>query len=110
MVSLKEYKHENEYICKQCNYKTESFGNFDKHLKTKSHLGTKIYKKYKCDKCDFVTTKTTDYEIHCLHNHTTLEEQKVKFNFFCEKCHFGTMSETSYEKHLGTQKHERKNY
>ena len=63
------------FICITCDYKTSCKGNYDKHLLTATHLGSKKLQK------------------------TTTSK------FFCETCNFHSIYKGNYDKHLTTSKH-----
>jgi len=59
-----------KYFCDKCNYGTNTKFNFERHLKSNSHLGLPKQKicrelvRYDCDLCDFHTKYKGDWEDH----------------------------------------------
>jgi uncharacterized C2H2 Zn-finger protein len=73
-----------------------------------SNVVKKVEKKYFCEKCDYITSKKTDYIKHCMtakHNWMANVSQKVANVFFCETCDYSTSKKTDYSKHCLTAKH-----
>jgi hypothetical protein len=108
---METYNH----FCEKCNYGTDNKYVFAKHLETILHkTGEKKRKpkkdKYKCDKCDYETTKTNNFKNHMLNNHSTKEERQKEFKYYCELCDFGVFTKVSYNAHLESTKHKRQTY
>ena len=104
-----------EYICKKCNYTTKILASYKKHLETSLHKTGKRKQRsdkktdiYKCDKCDFETTNESNYKLHRLNNHSSIEERKKEFKYYCAKCDFGCFAEICYTRHIDTKKHKNK--
>ena len=101
----------NKFFCEKCNYGTDNKYVFAKHLETIFHkTGEKKRKSnkviYKCEKCDYETTKNNNYKNHLLNNHSTKEERQKEFKYYCNDCNFGIFNEKLYNNHLKTKKHE----
>ena len=70
---------------------------------------------FNCEKCNYNTSKQTDYNKHLLtlkHKNrdklATLSikcRKKISSKFYCELCHYNTSKQTDYNKHLLTLKH-----
>jgi len=73
-----------------------------------SNVVKKVEKKYVCEKCDYITSKKTDYAKHCMtakHNWMENVSQKVANVFCCEICYYSTSKKPDYSKHCLTAKH-----
>lgn len=106
------YVMDYKYVCVKCNYGTNLKSSMDKHNNTMLHKTgkRKIRKdkqrdKYKCDKCEFESITKSNYELHKLNYHSTIEDRKKGFKFYCEKCNFGTFGNSYYKKHMVSHKH-----
>jgi hypothetical protein len=108
------------FYCEKCDYKSCKKQNYDKHLLTSKHNGSKngnkvasqkVAKKYHCAECDYVTCKKTHYDKHL----TTPKHfgningnkvtQKVTNLYQCIECDYITCKKMHYDEHLLTQKH-----
>jgi len=65
--------------------------------------------KFKCQECNFSTTKHIKYENHLSHaKHKKLNEQHADVKcskFCCEYCDYKTIRNSEYVRHLATRKH-----
>ena len=71
-------------------------------------------KKYRCEICDYTTSRLTDYNKHMSTNKhknvvlgqnvSNLETEKSN-EYICEKCNYSTTVCRDYNKHLSTKKH-----
>jgi len=74
-------------------------------------LSQKVPKLYKCEKCDYHTSDTTDYNKHLAtdkHRKNELERvspRQIPKTYTCELCDYHTYVRKDYLKHLGTNKH-----
>ena len=60
-----------------------------------------------CKKCGHTTANKTNYKVHYLNSHASLEERIAQYSYYCKTCNFGVMSESLYKTHLKTKKHKR---
>lgn len=104
-----------KYICEKCNYKTNLKVPYERHLESELHKtgkrktrSDKICDIYECKKCKYTTTVGSNYKLHVLNNHSTIEEKKKEFPFYCEDCDFGTFGKSYFTKHLATTKHKQR--
>ena len=67
---------EKNFECKQCNFKTDKKGNYNRHLKTKKHLD--IHRIEYCNLCDYNTNKNTNLIRHINKYHN--KQQKKENN------------------------------
>ena len=74
------------YCCEKCDYSTPIKCNYEKHLTTKRHLGTRkiIPEYYECKNCDFKTNNSYNYNVHMKSNKHLgikgVEKKQFKFD------------------------------
>jgi hypothetical protein len=75
-------------------------------------MDSKIEKKvatiFYCEKCDYNTSKKSNFDKHCLtarHKEKEKISQKVASFFCCKNCDYYTSKKTDYIKHCSTAKH-----
>ena len=64
------------FTCEKCDYNTKVKCNYEKHLLSQRHLGTKKEKqeRYICEKCQFNSPNMSNYKVHL---------QSPKHQFLC---------------------------
>jgi hypothetical protein len=105
-----------KYFCNSCDYGTNLYSAYYKHLRTELHLtgkrkirsDKKCLDEYVCNKCNHKSTSEHNDKIHYLNNHASIEEKRKEFKYFCETCNSGTFSLTEYKKHLERKTHKMK--
>ena len=65
---------EKNFECKQCNFKTDKKGNYNRHLKTKKHLD--IHRIEYCNLCEYNTNKKTNLMRHINKYHNKLSNNE----------------------------------
>ena len=76
---------ESKYFCEKCQYKSNYQSEWVEHLESKRHTGDK--RKERCDKkleekckfCDYIPSKTTNYNLHYLN--LIMAQNKNYFKF-----------------------------
>jgi len=107
MEKEKEYK----YKCEKCNFYTNAFSLYEKHLLTGKHKTGERTKRCdkklldKCPECDYTSPNNTIMTQHILNKHSTKEKREKDFKYYCKCCDYGTFAELLHKKHLNSEKH-----
>jgi hypothetical protein len=91
----------NNYECIKCDYKTVRKYNYDKHLRSSSHIQSEDVNRYECKICKYVTEYKGNYKRHKL-NCNNESSQNI---YECELCKFKTIKRGNYNMHLNSKKH-----
>ena len=106
-----DLKNNAEYFfCEKCNYRTNKYYIYDKHLESIQHKTCKKrskidLKKYKCDNCDYENYNKNKYLNHLLNIHYTTAERINKCNFYCKCCDVAVPVDTMLDYHFKSKKH-----
>lgn len=94
------------YICKKCDVSFQFKYLLERHNKSKKHIGSDKTT-YHCERgtCDYHTTSKTNFKMHMLNNHSTVQQKIEGFPYYCKICDIGCGAKSSYDRHLKSKKH-----
>ena len=112
-MSEKDSNLENDdvskYYCKTCDYHCKYPAHWKQHCDSKKHKNGGQREKRdktftgKCSECNFITTQTTNLQLHYLNHHANKEARKKGFKYYCESCDYGSFVRRLYQIHLDTK-------
>ena len=66
------------FICVKCDYKTTKKCNYERHMKSKKHIGkTNNMELFRCNFCDYATKRKNNYIRHINTIHNTQENINI---------------------------------
>lgn len=102
--------HKDHHYCEKCNYQTNKYYLYNKHLESIQHKTCKgrektNNKKYKCEICEYENYNKNKYLGHLLNKHCTKDERKEKCYYYCKYCDVAVPVDLMLENHFKSKKH-----